>query len=97
MKALTDRQLAEAWLGFFGVTTGVRLMGWCAITEMRIPPGEGGRDAILRYGQGHLTTRYRNLHHLEAFVALMARRGWTVAREGDASPAWLSILEAVRT
>jgi hypothetical protein len=82
MKKLGDRELLEAWMGFFGVTTGLRLLGWCAVTGLRLPEGATERD-LLTLGQGVQSSRYANVARLKAFARFMAERGELVGHESD--------------
>lgn len=85
-RELTDRELAEEWIRFFGVTTGVRLLGWCAMTALRLGEDFSERE-IIEHGWGSLSTRYRNVAHLKDFRAYMAKRNLR-ARLDLPEPAW---------
>lgn len=87
MKVLSDRELMGEWLGFFGVRTGLRLLGWCAATAVLMPgpSSEWDRRALLHYSWGALSTRYDNVHRLEAFAGYMVEHGWRLAEDQDES------------
>lgn len=85
MKVLTDRELMTEWIRFFGVGTGLRVLGWCAATAALMPLGdpEVDRRALLRYGWGSVSTRYRNVGRLEEFSAHMVEQGMRLPEDSE--------------
>lgn len=83
MRAIDDYELAREWMAYFGNTGGVRLLGWCALTAMRIPAGQTGADVLLRHGWGSQSTRYANVAKLRGFKDYLTAKGLYVAEEAD--------------
>lgn len=82
-RVVGDEELMREWFAFFGVTTGVRLLGWTTATAVRLivagrPPSEDGPEVLLRYGWGSRATRYRNVKHLHAFAEALREKGLVV-------------------
>lgn len=87
MKVLTDAELVREWMSYFGVTTGSRLLGWCVLTVVPMPRGTVvDARALIEHGSGSISTRYRNLHHLQGFKAHLEEQGFVVADEERAVP-----------
>lgn len=79
MRQLSDREFIDEWLRFFGVTTGVRLLGWCALSVIGAPrgvQGDAGRRWLIEHGAGAPSTRYRNVHALLRFRDHLVSRGY---------------------
>lgn len=85
MIVLTDREFAEEWIKFFGVTTGVRLLGWTAISVIGAP-ADADRRWLLEHGWGHLSTRYRNVNQLVRFREYLEAEGMTVFSTDGGDP-----------
>lgn len=86
MKVLNDREFADEWIRFFGLTTGVRLLGWAAMSVIGAP-GDADRRWLIDHGWGSVATRYRNVAHLERFRDHLQGEGFAVfTAEGSDSP-----------
>lgn len=79
---MSDRELVEEWFRFFGLTTGVRLMGWCAVMGI-YAPDDADRRWIIEHGFGGVSTRYANVKRLEAFAASLRERGLSLDNGSD--------------
>jgi len=79
VRRLTDRELGQELIAFFGTTTTARLLGWCALTLLTLPSGaEPTERTLLQHGWGSVAARYRNVNHLKAFKAHLDELGVTV-------------------
>jgi len=86
VKVLNDREFADEWIRFFGVTTGVRLLGWAAISAIGAPE-DADRRWLLVHGWGAMSTRYRNVNQLSRFREHLRAQGLSAATvEGSDAP-----------
>ncbi len=86
MRVLNDREFADEWIRFFGVTTGVRLLGWAAMSVIGSPAG-ADRRWLLEHGWGAVSTRYRNVAELVRFRDHLLAEGIALfSAEGSDSP-----------
>lgn len=74
MRVLSEREFIEEWVRFFGLQTGVSLLGWCVLSVVGAPKG-ADHLWLIRHGALSPATRYRNVNRLRAFGVDLARRG----------------------
>lgn len=85
MRVLNDLEFAAEWMSFFGVVTGLRVLGWAAASVIGAPP-DADRAWLLKHGFGHESTRYRNVNHLVAFADSLRARNITVFTTDENAP-----------
>lgn len=92
---MDERAFLREWVAYFGPVTAGRLIGWGALTALKLGNEEPTREALLKRGWGSVASRYRNVDHLQAFKRAMLDKGYVFEELGEETAAPIRLLRAV--